>query len=295
MVATSSARDDGSPGASSLTEETLHLGASGEVVGILSRPPSPKPGLPAVMFLKAGVIHRVGPHRLHVTLARHLAVRGFTGLRLDLSGIGDSPLPGAVPFREQAVVDVRAAMDSLGELAGVRRFVLFGLCSGADNGLSTALADERVVGLVLIDSFTYVTLRSSVRKLVTRAQKLGTPRRFAEWGARLVVRRLRARVAAALGNDMSAPEQSGREPPPAKVFGLQLETLLARGVRLLACCSGALEERYNHKDQLFELLPGLRGRVDLSYYPEANHLFTERLARRRLISDVTDWLERHYA
>jgi dienelactone hydrolase len=282
------------PDVPDVKEEPVLFGSDSHVLGILTRPGSPRRDLPAVMFLNAGVIHRVGPHRLHVSMARRLAADGFTTFRVDLSGIGDSPLQGELTFWEQAVVDVRAAMDKIGDLAGVRQFVLFGLCSGADNGFATALADERVVGLVLLDPYTYVTLRSRARKLLRRVRELGSVRRIAEWGYKVALRHLRARFAQA-GDDLAAPEQSGREPPPAPVFGARLETLLARNVRILVCYSGALEEGYNHPDQLFELFPRLRGRLDRSYFPEANHQFTEIASRRLLVATVRDWLERRYA
>ena len=43
------------------------------------------------VFLSAGLLHRVGPHGLHVRLARELAQMGFSSLRVDLAGTGDSP------------------------------------------------------------------------------------------------------------------------------------------------------------------------------------------------------------
>src|SRR5215475_3162536 len=76
-------------------DEAVRLAPEGQLVGILSHPaanPLTSTGSPApgVIILNAGVLHRVGPHRLHVLLARRLAASGFTGLRLDLGGIGDS-------------------------------------------------------------------------------------------------------------------------------------------------------------------------------------------------------------
>ena len=89
-------------------------GDSGGVVAILTEPGSEITGQqrPSVTLLNAGVIHRVGPHRLHVRLARALAAAGFPALRLDLSGIGDSrPLAEGLTFRESAVADIRTALD----------------------------------------------------------------------------------------------------------------------------------------------------------------------------------------
>jgi pimeloyl-ACP methyl ester carboxylesterase len=275
-----------------VAEQATIFGPEDNLVGILTLPVTTTAGDVGVVFLNAGVLHRVGPHRLHVILARRLGARGVPSLRIDLSGIGDSRVPqGALSFRERAVTDARKAMDALGSAAGTRRFVLFGLCSGADNALATALADERVAGLVLLDPYTYVTPRARARKLVRRVEQLGSARRAIGWGFGVATRLVRARLGA-LGDQAGEDEQSGREVPPARVFGDQLDALVSRGVAILAVFSGSLEERYNHRDQLFEIFPRLRGRLERCYFPEANHMFTELGARKQLIATVCDWLER---
>ncbi|MFT3954888.1 MAG: alpha/beta hydrolase [Piscinibacter sp.] len=101
------------------------------------------------IMLNAGVIHRIGPHRFNVRLARALADQGWPSLRFDLAGQGDSDnAPQVQAFERQIVADLRAAMDHLGRTAGVERFVIAGICSGAHRGLAVAQEDERVIGLV---------------------------------------------------------------------------------------------------------------------------------------------------
>jgi pimeloyl-ACP methyl ester carboxylesterase len=224
-----------------------------------------------------------------VILARHLAARGWTSLRLDLSGIGDSrPVPGSLSFRQSAVADVRSVMDRLQADTGARRFVLFGLCSGADNALATASADERVAGLVLVDPPAYVTTRAKARKLAERVRNLGSAGAVATWGANKLVQKVR-RLRETPG---AAEVTGGREMPPLEEYRAQLAALTGRGVAILAIFTGALGERYNGPDQLFELFPELRGRVDRAYFPDANHTFTELAAQAALVSAVTDWIAR---
>src|SRR5262245_42364407 len=147
MRATRGALRLGANDAASMREQAMQLGDQGYLVGVATRPLRISANRPTVIFLNAGVIHRVGPHRMHVNLARRLACDGFTSLRLDLSGIGDSrQVLGAPTFRESAVADTRVAMDHLAAEGGDGRFVIFGLCSGADNALATAAVDDRVVG-----------------------------------------------------------------------------------------------------------------------------------------------------
>ena len=60
------------------------------------------------------------------------------------------------------MVDIVAAMDDVSARTGVRRFVIAGICSGANNGLNAALQDERVAGLVMIDGHAYPNWRTFV-------------------------------------------------------------------------------------------------------------------------------------
>lgn len=252
----------------------------------------------ALIFLNAGVLHRVGPHRLHVALARRYAARGIASFRLDVGGIGDSrALDPDLSFRESAVSDVRRAMDEVSRLAGVERFVLFGLCSGADNALATALSDERVSGIIMLDPYAYVTPMSRARKLAARVRQLDDAKSVVKWGAGVITRKVRAKLAVLAnededGDSFAGETQQGRLLPPAAEYGDALASLARRGTRVLAVYTGSLDERYNHPDQLFEVFPKLRGQVDRSYFPEANHMFTELAAQRALMTSVDDWLER---
>jgi pimeloyl-ACP methyl ester carboxylesterase len=266
-------------------EQPVQFGPDRNLVGVLarSRASSPASTRPAVLFLNAGVIHRIGPHRLHVNLARDFAARGVTSLRIDLSGIGDSrPVPGSLSFRQSSVADAKTAMDWLRAETGLSQFVLFGLCSGADNAIATALADERVVGLVLLDPPAYVTPQARMRKVAARVQNVGWGTAVANWGAGLVRRTL---------NGSRSEIAGGREVPPIPEYRQQLTALVERNVSILAVFSGSLRERYNHPEQLFELFPELRGRVDLAYFPTANHMFTEFEAQAALMATVTPWVE----
>ncbi|MGZ3416685.1 MAG: serine aminopeptidase domain-containing protein, partial [Polyangiales bacterium] len=174
-----------------------------------------------------------------VTLARSFAAQGFVALRYDLGGLGDSKAArGDLSFQERAVADTRAAMDWLERTGLARRFVVFGLCSGADNGLATALADPRVCGVAMLDPYTYVTTRSQARKLEAKLKSLGSARRIAEWGLSLGARKVRERLEART-REREPDTQSGREAPPAEVFGGWLRKLLDRNVAILAIYSGA--------------------------------------------------------
>ncbi|TMQ20173.1 MAG: hypothetical protein E6J91_04540 [Deltaproteobacteria bacterium] len=122
-------------------------------------------------------------------------------------------------------------------------------------------------------------------------------RALVRWGLSLAERRLRetaARLARLVGRGADPPPSGGRETPPVAIHRAQLTALVDRGVRILAIFSGIHELRYNHADQLFEVFPELRGRVDRAYFADANHTFTELAAQVELIDTVARWMARHH-
>lgn len=290
------------------SESPIVFGADENLVGVLTRPASSDLPVrsPLVILLNAGVVHRIGPHRLHVRVARRLASVGISSFRLDLSGIGDSrALDGGESFRERAVADVRAAIAQLRGQLGVDHFVLFGLCAGADNAIATALVEPAVVGLVLVDPYTYATARSRRRKIFARMREQPDLGSILRRGASIAVRTARERLGDGVRRGLTvlragtapAPAaepttQSGRVPAPAAVHGEQLARLSARGVAMLAVYSGSHDERYNAEGQMFETFPELRGRVDERFFPDANHTFTELALQARFVDTVVEWLVR---
>jgi hypothetical protein len=138
-----------------LTEEPLQFGENGRMFGILTQPGVPLPNmldLPVFVFLSSGLLHRVGPRRLYVRFARTLAEIGFTSLRVDLAGKGDS-FPSPHLTTEQSLgEDFRNIVSVLAARLGRVRLVLGGLCSGADDAIRLAPSDSRIVGMVLLDA-----------------------------------------------------------------------------------------------------------------------------------------------
>ena len=100
-------------------ERAYLFGNEKSLLGILTEPlvPVPAEPLPTLLLLNAGLLHRVGPFRMHVDLARRLARLGFPVFRLDLSGKGDSePRRGQCLDEDRAIQDIQEAMDFLAVL-----------------------------------------------------------------------------------------------------------------------------------------------------------------------------------
>jgi pimeloyl-ACP methyl ester carboxylesterase len=270
-----------------MKESVLSSGERGRLIGTLSRATEAKSALCAVV-LNAGIVARVGPHRLHVRIARAIADAGIPCLRLDLSGLGDSgPAPGTLTGDAQAVADVGHALDALKRRLGVDRFVLIGLCSGADDSYRAALADARVTGVVMLDPWTYPTLRTRVLALTARFRRLGLLGVLRRIGARL------ARSGSAANDGRSRAQLGIRGAQSHAEFAAGLETLLERGVALHMLYTGALGDRYNYAAQFDEgfASAGLSGRVSVAYWPEVNHTFTEREMQARLAQQLVTWIK----
>ncbi len=138
-----------------MREQAVLFGNSRSMVGIVTQPDAGlinKKNIAAI-FLNAGLVHRVGPNRMHVHLSHRLAAHGFLSVRFDHSGIGDSlSRTDNLQFPESYISEAREVMDWIEDNTGINRFCLMGLCSGAMTSYSTALRDSRVVGTVLLNA-----------------------------------------------------------------------------------------------------------------------------------------------
>jgi alpha-beta hydrolase superfamily lysophospholipase len=134
-------------------------GSHGEAFGILSRDPLAAEAPLGVLLLSSGALPHPGPNRAWVEMARRWAARGIPVVRLDLAGIGEAGGEDAElrsdesTYESWRVDDVRGVLAKLQAAGIAERFVLGGLCSGANCSLRGALADPRVCGVLLINLF----------------------------------------------------------------------------------------------------------------------------------------------
>ena len=105
----------------------------------------PVPTFGSALFLNAGSLHHVGPGRQWVELSRRWAARGIRCLRMDIGGIGDSPLhglPGELSsYPPDALHDVIEGVNYLAP-EDPKEVVLLGLCAGAFHALLAAPSTE---------------------------------------------------------------------------------------------------------------------------------------------------------
>jgi len=270
-----------------VTERAILFGPRQELVGVVTSPEGASAGAKrAVLMANIGMHHRVGPYRLYVDLARRLAARGLVALRFDLSGLGDSASrQDMMSDVERGAADMGEAMDWLASKMGVTEFLLIALCSGVDTAHLAALRDERVVGAVFIDGYTYVTTRSRVRHHTLRYLEL---ERWIRYG-----RRTLAGVGAGRsrnGQSAQAPAIFVREYPTRERFRGDIARMVGRGAKLLFIWTGTYQH-YNARTQLFEMLGREfpRDGIEVERMGGADHVFTSCRHRRALIERIERW------
>jgi pimeloyl-ACP methyl ester carboxylesterase len=276
-----------------MTERVIQFGKSVTLRGTVTEAAPSAGAVPvACLLLNAGLVHRVGPNRLHVRLARAFAEAGYTSLRFDLSGRGDSDTRSdGLPYIESSLAEIREAMDYLQASRGATRFVLMGICSGAANAFHAALVDARVAGAVMIDTYAYPTrgyrLRYYGRRLLSASSWWNTLT-----GRNALGRRLRGRTGADEPQDEDLENPFGNAVvPPREAAAQALRTVLDRGTRLLYLFTGSTGA-FNYPGQFRDAFPevSLGDRVTVLYFPDADHTFTRLHNQQRLVATILRWL-----
>jgi pimeloyl-ACP methyl ester carboxylesterase len=281
-----------------MRERLVKFGEEGHLVGTLlevaASSLNPLSGEPpvAVLAFNAGLIPRMGPHRLWVKLARRLEKDGHSSFRFDLNGQGDSTQANStLAFESQAVQDIVAAMDTVMAQTGIRRFVLAGICSGAALSYKAALADARVVACVMIDVYMYPTWRTRWVSLRHRMIREGGVKILKE----VTLQRLKAlrRYAFGLAPVVQVPNAlPGLEKPTPQEFALGLQSLLTRRTKLLMIYTGSFLFHYNYQNQFLDRFKPFRltGPMRVDFDPNLDHTVTEVRAQQFVLDKLCRWI-----
>lgn len=288
-------------------ESPVVFGRDQSLIGITCRPyASADPTRPFVIFLNAGIIHRSGPGRMTVHLARALARAGVPSLRFDLTGVGDSVVPAgaaAMAIQDRVRIDIDDAMAFARTQCGASTFVLSGLCSGADNALRTAARCDAVVGLALLDLNVPPTRgyyrRYYARRLLRRETWANViTGRHPTVAALLRRAGLSPRAAVGSPTPVAPSQADGPDPSlehdavvPPSVMREMLRGLVARDAQLLFVFSAGRETQYNYARQFLDLFPDIDfgDRLRTPYFADADHMFTGPDLQTRLCATVVQW------
>lgn len=269
----------------SVIETPLVFGHDQHLVGVLAQPKREQQvaGLPVVILSNVGLNHRVGPFRMWVDLARELACRGVASLRFDSSGLGDSHQRlGADRDRKKLALDMTDAIECALQRTSAQTVALVGLCSGTDAVHDLATADTRVVRAVFIDGYAYRTSRFYFHHILNRL--LQTKR----W--QLFVKR-RLKSAADGGPLGQGADIFTREYPTLEQFRSDVAQMQFRGCKLSFVYTGEVDYQLNYKDQFFDMLGRPKDNsISLQYMPNADHVFSNRAERERLLAYLINFL-----
>ncbi len=255
--------------------------------GVFTRPVAETTGardLPVFVFLSAGLLHRVGPMRLYVRLARELATLGFSSLRVDLSGIGDSPRSQSPTNQHAVTTDYEAIVAVLESRLGTVSIILGGLCSAADNGIRLTAGDPRVVGMLLLDPVCFAK-GFRRRKIVA---KYADPRRYIGW----LKRQFRTAAGSVRDRRNRVDLMALRDIPTDGQLQAAFAAVRERGGRVLTVFSQHAFDNYCDQRGHLARTVGTDGYERFCtelLWPHAEHEYMLDVHRRQLIDVVRNW------
>ena len=242
-----------SDGGVTVVETAAFLDAERPLFGILTVPEAMEAAggskAKRIVLLNSGSIHHVGPNRLYVRFARRWAAMGHIVLRLDISGIGDSPPrprePENVVYTSRAMEDIGTALEFLRRRFGSGPTHVVGLCSGAYNAVRAAAEGQPIDGIIPINPLTFfwkegMSLDYPPHKVVADARRYSTAvMRLESW--KKVLRRevklgpvaqvvLRRAAGSVTRHVRDAARTIGR--PFPEDLGTDLERIAKRGGRI---------------------------------------------------------------
>lgn len=294
-----------------MIERVLRFGDSDNLIGIhtSSAASSKRPG---IVLVNSGVVHRAGPNRLYVNIARQLAAVGYPVLRFDLSGIGDSsPRSDALSFEKSAISETSAAMAALGAESDCSGFILCGICSGADISFLTCRDNPAVLGAVLINGrgLHGVTDDSgdAIDAGINSTLRASESARYL-WKSALFNSASWRKLLSGQSNPIELLRVVGRQflrrfigseqvPENAPELRAAFHCILDRGTALLMV--------YSEGDPALDYMQLMLGKemTRIASYPNfaeirmpgADHTFTARHHRDELIAALRRWADAHFA
>lgn len=280
-------------------EKSFSFGQQNSMVGILNEPGTPEQNKqPVVIILNAGLVHHAGPHRMTVDMARIIASQGYMTFRFDLSSIGDSAgRKSRLSYEERAVDETKEAMNFLSSLNGSNKFIIIGLCTGADNAHRVAVADTRVIGCVFLDGYSYPTPRFYLYKILPKVHKFTQKLISSEKWKRLA-NKIFKKIAAR--NNADTNEIVGDavywKLPPKEQAAKEYAELINRNVRLYFVFTEEQILSFNYTNQIRDSFKTLDfgNLLSVDFYALSDHTYTYLSQRELLFSGIRNWLNANF-
>jgi dienelactone hydrolase len=289
-----------------IIEAPVRFGSDDGLFGILTASAGAKRRT-GIVLANAGAVYRVGPNGLYAAAAREWASLGYTALRVDIGGLGDSQAPPDGEenhaYPSHAVSDIAAAIEAL-RAQGVERVVAFGLCSGAHTSFHAALGLSGLAGIMVVNPIVFHWKSSDPLDVsewmnyVSMRHYAASCRRVSSWKrllkgevnvvnvARVAGVRLRE-IARAKGNAFLRATR--RAPNEEENVAAELERIRATGMQVFLLFSHGdpgedfLTLNYAAEVRRLQKQPGFA----MQSLEDADHTFTMVAARRRALSAFT--------
>lgn len=274
-----------------MQETVIQFGPDKGLLGILTTPADSVrvAEAPIAVVINAGIVHRVGPFGLNVKMARQLAESGFTTLRLDLSGLGDSlPRTEKLGGENRAVLDVVDALNFLQTHYGSDRFVIIGLCSGAYNAHQVAVKDDRIIGAVFMDGIVFRTTGYFWRHTVGRLLK---PRTYRNALKRRKLAKAHAWVNEDAGAELAESEFFFADDIDQSEITSELVNLKQRDVSMLFLYTDGYDDvcGCSQLREMYGIAPD--DQIQVEYYPRSEHTFRIVENRAAACTRIATWFQ----
>lgn len=247
----------------------------------------------AVILITSTFGYRIGPNRMNVFAARSLTASNISTLRIDLAGVGETRVPSQSgpnpPYHLEAVHDVRLAIRFL-QSRGYRNIALGGICAGAFLAWQTALAEDAVSQIVLINPETFFPISYDVEdhRRIERApqtwrEAVRKEQRLAGKAALVWKRIIRGFMIGQQSFRALLPISVARPP-----LILRLQSLAKRHTRTSIVFSSADPGVREFRRQLGSSIHYFRrtGSLTTTYIDGPDHSFTPRWANRILVAQI---------
>jgi pimeloyl-ACP methyl ester carboxylesterase len=262
-----------------------------KLFGILHQPDGVKKQT-ALIFLHGWGTYRIGPHRLFVEAARELASAGFTCLRFDFRGRGESEGDVAGTTLLDMIDDAKEAIREMLKREGISQIVLLGLCSGGEVAVGTAASDSNINGVVLLSTpllGRQAGAKDDVRQTANSAksywQKLFLPQ---TWG-KIFKFRVNYRV---IFKILFGHFQHRQNDKPVKEAGLLEDFKSYKGACLFIY--GGKDPEAATSENAYRKICAKNGKTVFNTIPEANHNFYSVAWKQELIRQISEWLSGNF-
>jgi hypothetical protein len=289
-----------------LIETPAFFGESEHLFGIASRRVNEdaSKAKTAFVFLNCGSEHHAGPHRIYSILARKMASRGSTTFRFDIEGIGDSVSNGRNPdnnsYSPIALDDINSAMSYIESKYGCENFIVSGICAGAYHSFKSAanIENHNITKAILINPLVYQwnyenPEKRHIHKMYTYKNAF---RDFSRWQKLLTGQADYKRLVSALSQH-TQKKLSGIIDRIIRLFRPAILTGVPGDLCKIEAKGRSLTLIIAESDPGFDILKleapretrtGLdSGNITVHQIPKANHGFSKKSMRDRLITTFT--------